>query len=71
MAAEEDAFECLAKLRAEYRINHRIERRVEVAEPEEERGERFADLAGAAQRLQERHEEEGHPADDERTRDDR
>lgn len=69
MAAEEDALERLTELRTKYRIDYWVQRRVEVAEPQEERKECVANLAALAQRHQESGDEERQPADDKSTRD--
>ena len=59
-----------SELGAEHRVDDRVEGGVEVAEPEEERGQGVSYLAGWAQRHQERHDEEREPADHEGPRDD-
>lgn len=69
MAAEEDALERLPELGTEYCVNDRIQCRVEVAEPQEERGECVANLAALAERHQKGHYEERQPADDKGPRD--
>lgn len=70
MAAEEDALERLPELGTEYRVDDRIQRRVEVAQPQEEREERVANLAALAQRHQQGGDEERQPAHDKGPRDD-
>lgn len=47
---------------------YRVQRRVKVAQPEEERGDTVADLAGGAERHRQCHHEEGQPADNEGAR---
>lgn len=57
--------ERLPELRTEYSVDYGIQRRVEVAKPQEERNHRLTDHAFIAQRHHQCHDEERQPADDE------
>ena len=66
----QNALKGLPELGTEHSVNDRIERRVEVAQPEEEAGHVGVDLARVAQWHEQRHDEEGQPAHDEGAGDD-
>lgn len=70
MRSKQDALEGLPKFRTEDGIDDRVERRVEVAQPEEQGRYRIVDVAGLAQRQQKRRQKKGQPTDDERPGDD-
>lgn len=67
--AAQDALESLPELRTEHCVDDRIQRRIEVAQPQEERNHRVADITIVAQRHHQRHDEERQPADDKCTGD--
>lgn len=60
----------MPELGTEYRVNDRVQRRVEVAQPQEEGEDRVANLAALAEWHQQRGDEERQPADDKGTGDD-
>lgn len=70
MAAKKNPLEGLSELRTEYRVDDRVQGRIEVAEPQEEREERVANLALFAQRHEQCCDEERQPADNKSARDD-
>lgn len=64
MTTKQNPLKRLPKFRTEDRVDHRIQRRVKIAQPQEEREHRVTDLAGLAQRHQQCGDEERQPADD-------
>lgn len=67
--AAEDPLEGLPELWTEHGVNDWIQRRVEVAEPEEKGNHRLTYYTIGAKRHHQGHNEEWQPADDERSRD--
>lgn len=61
--SDDDLLECVAKVAREERVDHRIDGRVAVAQPEQH-GEDNVRCAAGAERTQEVHGEEGQPAHD-------
>lgn len=70
MRPEQDPLEGLPELGTEDGIDDRIERRVEVAQPEKQRHYRIVDVTGLAQGQKEGHQKKWQPAHDEGSGDD-
>lgn len=70
MVSAQDALERLPEFGTEDGVDDRIERRIEVAQPQEERGDLVVDFARVAQRHKQRHQEERQPTHDKGARDD-
>lgn len=67
--ATQNPFESLPELGTEYCVDDWIQRGIKVAEPQEERDHRVADITIVAQRHHQGHDEERQPADDKCTGD--
>lgn len=66
----QDPLERLPELRTEHGVNHWIQRRIKVAQPQEERDQGVADYAVSTQRHCQCHDEKWQPADDKGARND-